>query len=228
MIDSSISDALAQTAATTGPGAALFDADGVLWHGDVSEDFTRWMLEAGHFKSDLWPRYEEVNREDPGRGCFEILHFYKGLSADEIDRHVQRFWEESPERRWIQRTLDTLAWVASSPHKAFVVSGTPAAVLQPLTNHLPELDGVLAMELEFDSSGRATGSGAGIPTVGPGKAERVRAEIQIPVILALGNSSLDIEMLSLSEGLAWAVNPDPALRSAAEQNGWLITLEGDS
>jgi len=36
-----------------GPGIAAFDADGVLWSGDVSEDFTAWMIDRGEFDAAL-------------------------------------------------------------------------------------------------------------------------------------------------------------------------------
>ena len=61
-------------------GVAAFDVDGVLWHGDVSEDFTRWMMAGGHFDAALWPAYQEAHRVDPARGCLQILSFYVGMT----------------------------------------------------------------------------------------------------------------------------------------------------
>jgi phosphoserine phosphatase len=224
LTETSIPEALRQLADTGRTGAALFDADGVLWHGDVSEDFTRWMVEEGHFDEALWPRYQEAHARDPARGCFEILSFYVGMSKTDIRDCVERFWRTGPERRWLECTMATLRWVVEIGFSVYTVSGTPSLVLEPLPTHLPvEMDGILALEIEFDSDGLATGRSTGIPTVGAGKAQRVSAEIKAPVLLAVGNSSLDIEMLQLSERLAWAINPDPALRAAAEREGWLIT-----
>ncbi len=43
------------------------------------------------------------------------------------------------------------------------------------------------------------------------------------MLVAVGNSILDIEMVALSEDVRWAVEPDTALRAIAERDGWLIT-----
>ncbi len=229
MTGTSIPEALRQLADTGRTGAALFDADGVLWHGDVSEDFARWMMEEGHFDETLWPPYEEIHTRDPARGCFEILNFYVGMSKTDIRDCVERFWDTGPERRWLECTMATLRWVVELGFSVYTVSGTPSLVLEPLPAHLPvEMDGILALEMEFDADGLATGRSTGIPTVGAGKAQRVSAETEAPVLLAVGNSSLDIEMLQLSERMAWAINPDPVLRAAAEREGWLITAEEET
>ena len=71
-----VPEALRPLAEVEGPRVAAFDADGVLWYGDVSEDFTRWMIDEGHFAGDLWAGYEATNSADPARGCLAILEFY--------------------------------------------------------------------------------------------------------------------------------------------------------
>ena len=229
MTETSIPEALRRLADTGQTGAAAFDADGVLWHGDVSEDFARWMVEEGHFDEALWPRYQEVHTRDPARGCFEILSFYVGMSKTDIRNCVERFWQTGPERRWLECTMATLRWVVELGFSVYTVSGTPSLVLEPLPAHLPvEMTGILALEMEFDADGLATGRSTGIPTVGAGKAQRVSAETEAPVLLAVGNSSLDIEMLQLSEHVAWAINPDPDLRAVAEREGWIITAEEET
>ena len=205
-------------------GLAVFDADGVLWHGDVSEDFTLWMISEGHFDGKLWPVYERRNHEDPAAGCIQILNFYTGKTAQEVRTLVERFWQVAPERSWLPRVRAVLKWARSRDMAIFVVSGTPAIVLEPLRRHL-DIDRVFGIELEYDTDGRATGKSTGITTVGVGKAERVRAETDMPVQLAAGNSVLDVPMLRMSTGVSWAINPDRTLRSVAEQAGWFISQE---
>ncbi len=207
-------------------GLAVFDADGVLWEGDVSEDFTLWMIGEGHFDGQLWPIYERCNAEDPEAGCFQILNFYAGMTLTEIRTHVARFWQCTPERPWLVRVRATVQWMHKLGFSVYIVSGTPDLVLEPLKRHL-SVDGVFGLGLEIDDDGRATGQSAGIATVGVGKAERIRAASRDPVRLAVGNSVLDIPMLKLSTGIAWAVNPDVDLRGVAETSGWLVTAEGN-
>jgi HAD superfamily phosphoserine phosphatase-like hydrolase len=207
-----------------GRGLAAFDADGTLWHGDVSEDFAQWMVAHGHFDAARWPDYLAIAAQDSRAACFSILELYAGMARAAIDAHVARFWREAPPRRWLRCVRAAIDAVRATGLRAIVVSGTPTPVFGPLREHL-EVDGVLALDLEFDAAGRATGRHAGIPTVGEGKAARLRDTHTEPLLLAAGNSHLDHAMLALSEGIAWAVNPDAALRAAAEQAGWLITEE---
>ena len=202
----------------------MFDADGVLWHGDVSEDFTLWMIGEGHFDGQLWPVYERCNHEDPAEGATQILNFYRGLSSTELRGHVERFWETGAPRAWVERVRATMVWARQHGFTVFVVSASPAPVLQPLNDLLP-VDRVFGLELEFDEGGCATGRPDGIVTTGTGKAEQVRAESLLPVQLAVGDSCLDVPMMRLSSGVAWAINPDSALREVAEREEWLITTE---
>jgi len=225
----SVPKALRSLANVAGPRVAVFDADGVLWHGDVSEDFTRWMIDRGHFVPDLWQRYESVHAADPALGCLAILEFYVGFERDRLGDLVAEFWKTTPERPWIWSVVHTVQWLASIGYRIYVVSGTPAPVLDPLSEYLPGavIPVVLALELEFEASSegtpRATGRPTGIVTLAEGKAERLRAATSEPIALAVGNSVLDIAMLELSEHLSWAVHPDDTLRVHAERRGWLIT-----
>ena len=75
---------------------------------------------------------------------------------------------------------------------------------------------------------RATGRSAGTPSLGAGKARRIQAETTAPILLAVGNSTLDMEMLQLSTGIAWAINPDRELEALAAREGWLITREDET
>ncbi len=108
----SVPKALRPLAQLEGPRVAVFDADGVLWHGDVTEDFTHWMIDRGHFAGDLWPRYEATNSADPARGCLAMLEFYVGLERARLTELVEEFWRTTPERPWIRPLVDTLQWLA--------------------------------------------------------------------------------------------------------------------
>jgi phosphoserine phosphatase len=195
----------------------------VLWHGDVSEDFTRWMIARGRFDGALWARYEEVNRRDPAAGCVEILNFYRGHPLAELRAHVAEFWRSAGARPWKAAVIATFRWLAERGFSMFVVSGTPRVVLEPLAQQLPvQEDHILALELAVDPQERATGGARGIVTCGPGKAERLREAWPGPVLVAAGNSVLDREMLQLGEAYRWVIDPDEQLRAFATRSGWPI------
>lgn len=206
-----------------GPRAAVFDADGVLWRGDVSEDFTRWMIDRGQFDGDLWAGYEADNARDSGVGCLSMLKFYAGIDLGELERQVEEFWRSGGERRWIDLTLESIRWLTESGFSVYVVSGTPRPVLTPLTRILPiPPERILALELDVDEDQRATGCAQGIPTHGAGKVLAIRDATSDPIYLAAGNSHIDIDMLELSIDLRWAIEPDDQLRAVATRENWTI------
>jgi HAD superfamily phosphoserine phosphatase-like hydrolase len=212
-----------RTGSSAGPRAAAFDADGTLWHGDVSEDFTRWMIARGHFDGALWPRYEEVNRRDGAAGCLEVLRFYRERPLGELRARVAEFWQTTPPRPWKPAVVATFRWLAAHDVTMYVVSGTPRLVLEPLSQHLPVRgEDILALELAFDGRGCATGAHQGIVTCGAGKAERLRAAGAGRLLVAAGNSVLDREMLQLATACPWVIDPDERLRTFAAAAGWPI------
>ena len=216
-------ESLRHLAGLHGQRAAVFDADGVLWRGDVSEDFTRWMIEQGHFDGGLWDSYHADNQRDPGAGCLSILRFYEGLELGAVSELVAEFWRVRGPRRWIHSTVRAIEWLTDAGFSVYVVSGTPRLVLDPLAEHLPlPPEHILALELATDHANRATGAHRGIATHGPGKAQAIRNATDAPVYLAAGNSRIDIEMLRLSIDVRWAIEPDDDLRAAATQARWTI------
>lgn len=209
-----------------GPRVAVFDADGVLWRGDVSEDFARWMIEQGHFDGAAWDSYTGVNAADPAAGCLAILEFYSGMAIESLAACVNEFWRTGGERGWIGPVVGTLRRLAAAGFSIYVVSATPRPVLEPLVQYLPvPADHILGLELEVNEDGRATGRPHGIVTCGIGKAQALRRLTAAPVFFAAGNSVLDVEMLRLSEDVRWVIEPDAELREIAEREGWLITDE---
>ena len=210
----------------TGPRVAVFDADGVLWRGDVSEDFTRWMIERGHFDDALWDWYSRVNAADPAAACLAMLEFYTCMPVERLAAHVSEFWRTGGERAWIEPAVRTLRRLEAQGFSVYVVSGTPRPVLEPLVEHLPvRVDHILALELEVDADGQATGGHHGVVTCGTGKAQALRDRTAAPVYLAAGNSVLDVEILRLSDDVRWVIKPDAKLREVAVREGWLITDE---
>ena len=219
-----------------GNGAAVFDADGVLWHGDISEDFVRWRIDRGEFPEPLWQEYQQVHARDPAEAALFILGFYHDHLANEIERSIEQFYAESPPRRWIHRSIATMTWCRRRGSPVFVVSASPSPVLAPLTTLLP-VDGVFGIDLEVDAKGRFTGETVGTVTTGAGKARRLREACEArgaseahgtcEVELAVGDSALDVHLLELSSGVSWAINPDPTLEREADARGWLVTREQD-
>ena len=181
------------------------------------------MIDRGHFDAALWAPYETVNQRDKAAGCLEILRFYRGHALADLRRRVAEFWQTARPRSWIEAPTTALRMLVDRGFSVFVVSGTPRVVLDPLTDHLPlREERILALDLAIDDAGRATGQPTGTPTCGSGKAERLRRACPDPILMAAGNSVLDIEMLQLSTQVRWVIDPDEALHAHASRAGWLI------
>ena len=205
----------------TVPAAALFDADGTLWHGDLSEDFARWLIAHNRLESSWWERYHELNQRDLVAAAIFMCEFYAGVAAHKLDLWIDEFWRTAPPRPWIDPVRDCVTWAKSHSLSTYVVSGSPTPLFAPIHQFLP-LDGVIAMDLEVDSHGVFTGKPLGTPCVDRGKPVRVRQQIELPVFLAVGNSPPDIPMLQMSQH-AWVINPNERLRNEAQKNRWVIS-----
>lgn len=208
-------------------GVAAFDADGTLWDGDVAEDFLLWMISEGHVSGTRWTVYDSTNRHDVPEACRELLRSFAGMALAELRGHVENFWQKSPERTWLPRVVAALREAKALGLTTCVVSASPTLVLEPLRRHVP-VDHVLGLDAAVEGE-RLTGDVAGVPTFGPGKVTRA-VSLGLPILLAAGNSELDVPLLRASEGVAWAVNPDQELAAAAEAaedagTPWLVTFE---
>jgi len=119
-----------------GPRLAVFDADGVLWQGDIADEFTLAMIEAGHINTGaLWPEYQRIFAVDAAAGCRFLLSFYQGHRLDDLRPHVERFWQAG--RRWNRRVIETIHWLVEHEFSIWVCSCSPTAFLQPLARLLP-------------------------------------------------------------------------------------------
>jgi len=153
-----------------------------------------------------------------------ILEFYSGLTEGQIRACADEFWRTAPPRRWNREIVRAIDWLIERGISVYIVSSSPGVVLAGISQHLPiEPDNILSVELEFDAENRATGKASGIVPCGQGKVQRLRASSSDPVLVAVGNSVVDIEMIEISEDVRWAVEPDSALRDLAERKGWNIT-----
>ncbi|MFH1811712.1 MAG: HAD family hydrolase [Pseudomonadota bacterium] len=200
-----------------------FDADGVLWPGDMGEDFIEWLLDEGALDARAaWADYRGRYPANDPQGCLVLASFYAGMTPSRLRTQVERFWQQRPPPL-DERTTGVMTRLHDAGFEVCVVSGTVRALLLPVLQILP-VQHLLALELAVDSPGVYTGAAIGTATFGEGKARALRAVAgSRPVRVAVGNSGLDIAMLELASDLAWAYQPDAALRAAAEAHGWTIT-----
>ncbi|MGH9056732.1 MAG: HAD family hydrolase [Acidimicrobiales bacterium] len=148
---------------------------------------------------------------------------------------VTRGWQQDHVRRVVATGLasaiDPLTYVEAralidahrrSGRAVYLVSAAPAEIVEPLAAHLGT-DGALASVAQVDDQGRYTGELATY-AFGEAKADLImrlaaRKGIDLASSYAYTDSATDLPMLE-AVGHPVAVNPDRALRRAAEARGW--------
>jgi len=208
-------------------GLVTFDADGVLWRGDVGDSFLLWQIE----NHRLLPAVEREARQTfeayrQGQfGDFKMAVFcatcLRGLSEEAVDADARAFFDREfrpriiPETRAWARRLQSAGidvWIVSGSHRWIVGAGARAVGIREeciLPVAAEVRDGLVTSEVLLPV------------TYGEGKAQAIRHRLGRPPQLALGNTLADRFMLELAQ-LPIAIEPDEGLSALAAERGWPI------
>ncbi len=208
------------------PNLAAFDCDGTLWSGDAGERFFDWEMKRGVVSAEVGramrTRYAEykagkVSEDDM---CGEMVTMHKGIAEETMMKVATEFMTSSfpghifPEMQQLVHRLRQQGceiWAVSSSNEWLIRAGMTQF-------EIPE-SRILAAKVELEN-GIVTDRLVRIPS-GPGKPAALREVAGIDIDAAFGNSRWDLDMLAMAKH-AFAVNPNPDLESAAQQNGWTI------
>jgi HAD superfamily hydrolase (TIGR01490 family) len=185
-----------------------------------------------------------IGRRALARGLWtQLLYVRFGASPEQLTRiresvlTVIRGWEQERVREIVAASLDAVippitfaeALDVIAEHRAagrrvYLVSASPAEVIEPLARHLGVGDAV-ASHARVDAEGRYTGEMERY-AYGPMKAAILaevaeRDGIDLSRSWAYTDSATDLPMLE-AVGHPVAVNPDRTLRRVAEERGWEI------
>jgi HAD superfamily hydrolase (TIGR01490 family) len=125
-------------------------------------------------------------------------------------------------RRWVERER-------SRGRSIVLLTGMPDLLLEPFLAHFGA-DAAIATPLEIGASGRLTGRRAGLHPYAEAKVDLARRFAEehgwsAAECSAYGDHATDRYLLAWV-GEAFAVDPDPRLRAAAQKHGWTI-LDGE-
>ena len=152
---------------------------------------------------------------------------------------VTRGWDQTRLRALVEDTLheviepivydealDLIRSHRRAGRRVFLVSSSPAEIVDPLANYLGA-DGAISTRAEVDDAGRYTGE-VEFYAYGPSKATAVRVlaaaqHIDLDRSFAYSDSATDLPLLECV-GHPVAVNPDRELRRAAAERGWDVLL----
>jgi HAD superfamily hydrolase (TIGR01490 family) len=213
----------------------LFDLDGTLIETDSDHAFGDFLVAAGWADREHFKRRNDDFFADYLAGTLDVAAYvefatsaWRSRPADEALALRERFVQD------VMRpalTPDALALVRrhqDAGDRVAIVTATNEFVTRPIAD-LFGVETLIALELERDGAGRATGRIQGVPTFREGKVTRVEQWLS-----SLGQAASDFERITFYSDsindlplLEWsthpvATNPGAALAAVATERGWPI------
>lgn len=219
---------------------ALFDLDNTLLAGDSDVEWPKYLIARGVLDPVHYAERNEYFFQQYKNGTLnldEFLDFQLSLlsrfNREELDNMHREYMHDH-----ILPIIPRQARERVSMHKdagdlVMIITATNRFITGPIARELG-VDQLLAVELEEDETGRFTGRYCGTPSYKEGKitrlnewlADRSQSLSDYPHVWFYSDSHNDLPLLSLVSDPV-AVDPDPALKTHAEQHGWqVISLRG--
>ena len=214
---------------------ALFDLDGTLIPGDSDHAFGEFMITLGWVDAELHRRRNDDFYRQYLAGTLDLTAY--------VDFSTQAWRQRPPadqqaaSRRFIAEVIrpqmQPAAFELLQRHRdagdlVAIVTATNEFVTRPIAEAFG-IEHLLAVELQRDAAGQATGQIAGVPSFREGKIDRVQQWLHgLGHTLAgfdhsvfYSDSTNDLPLLEIvSEPVA--TNPSPALEAIARERGWRI------
>lgn len=181
----------------TAPRAAVFDADGTLWRGDVGEDLLRYLGANGllpHAPPGVFAKYDALHMATPVEAYGFAVQVMQGVAEVELNRICETFFTQRFAGRvfpFVRPLFDVLrtsgvdVWICSASPRWIVEAGARSLGLEP-TN-------VIGVDVEVEQ-GLLTDTLRLPITAGPGKVTWLQRK-KVAFGFAAGNGDLDIDML---------------------------------
>ncbi|OGA98251.1 MAG: phosphoserine phosphatase [Burkholderiales bacterium RIFCSPHIGHO2_12_FULL_69_20] len=214
---------------------ALFDLDGTLIPGDSDHAFGEFMVDQGWVDADLHRQRNDAFYRQYQAGTLDIAEYiafttgaWRLRPLTEQAAASARFMAEVMQPQLLPPAFELLARHRAAGDLIAIVTATNEFVTRPIADAFG-VEHLLAVQLERDADGAATGRILGVPSFREGKIDRVHqwlarlghrlADFEASVFYS--DSTNDLPLLELvSEPVA--TNPSPALEAIAQERGWRI------
>lgn len=210
------------------PRAAVFDCDGTFWSGDAGEGFFSWELELeqrlvpAEIASWARARYADYRAGQVAEEvmCGEMVTMHRGLPEEVVQQACDRYFAQAIAPNIFPEMRELVERLRESGCNVWAVSSSNQWIIRSAMRWfgIPQ-DRILAAEVAIEN-GIITDRLIRVPS-GPGKPEAIRSVLKAPPDCAFGNAIWDREMLAMSNH-AFAVNPNPDLKTIAIGNGWTV------
>jgi HAD superfamily hydrolase (TIGR01490 family) len=213
----------------------LFDLDGTLIETDSDHAFGDFLVNAGWADREHFKRRNDDFYADYLAGTLDVAAYVDFATAAWRSRPAhdalalrERFVREVMQPALSPEALALVRRHQDSGDRVAIVTATNEFVTRPIAD-LFGIDTLIALELERDAAGHATGRIQGVPTFREGKVTRVEHWLS-----TLGHTPSDFERITFYSDsindlplLEWctdpvATNPGAALAAVATERGWPI------
>ncbi len=215
----------------------LFDLDGTLIETDSDHAFGDFLVQAHWVDPVAFKRRNDAFYADYQAGCLDLPAYV----AFATSAWRQRPWAESLAlrerfmREVMRPALRPSARALVEQHRQAgdlmaIVTATNEFVTEPIAQAFG-IEHLIALQLECDAQGRATGMIRGTPTFGEGKIGRVQDWLlelgytqgreAFERVTVYSDSINDLPLLEWATHPV-ATNPAPSLADVAQQRGWPI------
>ncbi|MBL8350647.1 MAG: HAD family phosphatase [Burkholderiaceae bacterium] len=214
---------------------ALFDLDGTLIPGDSDHAFGEFMIDLGWVDAEHHRRANDAFYRQYLAGTLDIAEYiafttsaWRRRTPAEQAEASRRFVAEVMQPQFRAPAFDLLQRHRDAGDLVAIVTATNEFVTRPIAEAFG-VEHLLAVELERDAAGAATGRIAGVPSFREGKIARVHQWLQrlghrldgFERSVFYSDSTNDLPLLEIV-GEPVATNPSPALEAIARERGWRI------
>jgi len=214
---------------------ALFDLDGTLLRDDSDHAFGQFMVRIGWADGAAWSRRNDAFYAQYQAGTLVLADYVEFATAAWRSRPLaealqarERFMREVIAPMIQPAALDLVRSHQARGDLLALVTATNEFVTRPIASAFG-IEHLLAVELEQDDNGRATGALRGVPSFREGKVTRVQSWLQgqglswddFDDVLFYSDSTNDLPLLERVRTPV-ATNPTPALAAIARLRGWRI------
>ena len=214
---------------------ALFDLDGTLIPGDSDHAFGEFMVSLGWVDAAEHRRRNDAFYRQYQAGCLDIAEYIQFTTGAWRARPLadqaaasQRFISEVMAPQLLPPAFALLQQHRDAGDLMAIVTATNEFITRPIADAFG-VEHLLAVQLERDADGTATGRIHGVPSFREGKIGRVhqwlaglgRQLADFEATVFYSDSTNDLPLLERVDEPV-ATNPSPALEAIALERGWRI------
>ena len=213
----------------------LFDLDGTLIETDSDHAFGEFLVQVGWADKERFKRRNDQFYAEYLAGTLDVAAYldfataaWRSRPEPEVLAMRERFMREVMRPAVHERARKLVAQHRQSGDRIAIVTATNEFVTRPIADVFG-IETLIAVELERNAQGRATGRAKGVPTFREGKVTRVEQWLK-----NLGHAASDFERITFYSDsindlplLEWAThpvatNPSATLEAVAAERGWPI------